>query len=141
MLALYAAWPTWPCDAAPDAVLTITPRSPVSASGSFVAMRAAASRITLNVPVRFTAITESHVASGNGLPRETVFAAVATPAAIDGDVEPAVRGDHRVDRGSDARLGRDVDRALGVAIEADDDRACFGELATRAEPEGPTRNR
>ena len=46
----YASWPTWPSNAATEAVLTITPRSPsldADGSASSRAMRAAASRITL----------------------------------------------------------------------------------------------
>ena len=81
LLALYAACPICPCQAAPDDVFTITPRSP-SSPGVLSTIRAAASRITLNVPVRFTAITLSQVASGNGTPFETVLAASATPAQL-----------------------------------------------------------
>ncbi len=51
----YAAWPIWPSNAATDAVLTMTPRS--SPSGSVLAMRSAASRSTLNVPIRLTSTT------------------------------------------------------------------------------------
>ena len=53
--AAYAGWPIWPSNAAIDAVLMMTPRSPLG-SGVFCAMAAAASRITLKVPTRLTRI-------------------------------------------------------------------------------------
>ena len=56
----YAAWPIWPSYAATDAVLTITPRSP-SSSGSFADIPDAASRSTLNVPIRLISMTLRNV--------------------------------------------------------------------------------
>src|SRR5690606_9785022 len=46
----YGIWPTWPSHAATEAVSTHAPRSPSTAS--FFAIRVAARRRTLNVPIR-----------------------------------------------------------------------------------------
>src|SRR5581483_3560783 len=77
----YAAWPICPSNAAADAVLITTPRSP-SAFGAFFAICAAASRITLNVPIRLISITLVKIASGIGPSRPTVFIAAPTPAQL-----------------------------------------------------------
>ncbi len=53
----YAIWPTWPSNAAIEAVLTQTPRSP-SSSGSFAIIALAAKRSTLNVPIRLIAMID-----------------------------------------------------------------------------------
>ena len=57
----YAGWPTWPSNAATEAVLMITPRS-FSALAWAVLIMAAARRITLNVPIRFTLIVRVNAA-------------------------------------------------------------------------------
>src|SRR5215218_8997040 len=62
-----------------DAVITIAPRSP-SASGSPAAIAAAASRRTLNVPIRFTRTTVSKGWSAAGPSRPTVRSAQPIPA-------------------------------------------------------------
>ncbi len=54
--AAYATWPICPSQAAIEAVLTHTPRSP-SPSGSLPAIAAQARRRTLNVPIRLTLMT------------------------------------------------------------------------------------
>ena len=61
--AAYAGWPIWPSYAAIDAVLTITPRSPLSA-GAFWEITAAARRITLNVPTALMRSVFSNRSSG-----------------------------------------------------------------------------
>ncbi|MNY14193.1 hypothetical protein D3C86_1473610 [compost metagenome] len=58
-----------------------TPRSP-SASGVLRTMAAAASRIMLNVPIRFTRTVFSNEASGCGPSLPTVLAATAIPAQL-----------------------------------------------------------
>src|SRR5579859_3661400 len=78
--AAYAAWPIWPSKAATLAVLTITPRSP--STGSCAAMRAAATRIVLKVPIRLIVITRENCSSGSGPSREIVRPAVPTPAQL-----------------------------------------------------------
>src|SRR5689334_14719 len=60
--ALYAAWPIWPSNAATDAVLTITPRSP-PALGELLVIADAASRIMLNVPTRLMLTARAKLAS------------------------------------------------------------------------------
>jgi hypothetical protein len=61
-------------------VFAIAPRSPL-ASGVLPTMRAAASRITLNVPIRFTSIARRNESSGNGAPSlPTVRVALPIPA-------------------------------------------------------------
>ncbi len=59
-------------------MLTITPRS--FSIGSTAAMRSAASRMTLNVPIRLMLITRLKSASGKGPFLPTVRAALPTPA-------------------------------------------------------------
>src|SRR3954468_9839132 len=78
--ALYAAWPICPSNAATDAVLTMTPRSP--STGSVSTMAAVASRITLKVPIRLIRTTFSNASSGSTpcLPRTR--AGVPTPAQL-----------------------------------------------------------
>src|SRR3954471_18121059 len=61
--ALYAAWPICPSNAATDAVLTMTPRSP--STGSLSTIAATASRITLKVPIRLTRTTFSNASRGS----------------------------------------------------------------------------
>src|SRR6476659_7312743 len=76
----YAAWPIWPSYAATDAVFTITPRWP-SSSGSFADIADAASRITLNVPMRLISITRRNVSREWGAPlRLIVRSAQPMPA-------------------------------------------------------------
>ena len=60
----------------------MTPRSPLSTSGSFLIIANAAKRTMLNVPVKLMPMTLFQVSSGNGLPFETVFAASTTPAQL-----------------------------------------------------------
>ena len=79
--AAYAGWPIWPSNAAIDAVLMMTPRSPAS-SGAFSVITAAASRITLNVPTRLTRIVFSNRSSGCGPFLPSTFAAGPMPAAL-----------------------------------------------------------
>src|SRR5690606_6527887 len=74
----YAACPICPSNAATDAVLMTTPRS--SPTGSVLAMRSAPSRITLNVPTRFTLITLVNSASGKAPFLPTVLTALPMPA-------------------------------------------------------------
>ena len=57
----YAAWPICPSNAATEAVLMITPRSP-SAFASVSAMAAAARRNRLKLPIRLTLITWAKLA-------------------------------------------------------------------------------
>src|SRR3954468_6978423 len=78
--ALYAAWPICPSNAATDAVLTMTPRSP--STGSLSTMAAGASRMTLKVPIRLIRTTFSNASSGSTpcLPRTR--AGVPTPAQL-----------------------------------------------------------
>src|SRR3989442_9583161 len=58
-----------------------TPRSP-SSLGAFFAICAAARRVTLKVPIRFTSITLAKTASGIGPSLPTVFIAAPTPAQL-----------------------------------------------------------
>ena len=76
----YAAWPIWPSKAATDAVLTMTPRS--SSIGSVLAIRSAASRSTLNVPIRLTSMTFLKPSSGNGPSLPSVLTALPMPAQL-----------------------------------------------------------
>jgi hypothetical protein len=75
----YAACPICPSNAAIDAVVTITPRSP-PASGALSTMAPAASRIMLNMPTRFTLIANLKSSSGNKPPLPTTRPAVPMPA-------------------------------------------------------------
>src|SRR3954470_20156910 len=78
--ALYAAWPICPSNAATDAVLTMTPRSPSTGSVSTIA--AAASRITLKVPIRLIRTTFSNASSGSTPCLPSTRAGVPTPAQL-----------------------------------------------------------
>src|SRR3954468_15651637 len=78
--ALYAAWPICPSNAATDAVLTITPRSPSTGSVSTIA--AAARRMTLKVPIRLIRTTFSNASSGNTPCLPSTRAGVPTPAQL-----------------------------------------------------------
>ena len=76
----YAAWPIWPSNAATEAVLMMTPRS--SPIGSFLAMRSADRRNTLNVPIRLTSTTFLKASSGKGPSLLSVLAALPIPAQL-----------------------------------------------------------
>src|SRR3954447_13473612 len=78
--ALYAAWPICPSNAATDAVLTMTPRSP--STGSVSTMAAAASRMTLKVPIRLIRTTFSNASSGSTPCLPSTRAGVPTPAQL-----------------------------------------------------------
>src|SRR5213594_1928035 len=75
----YAAWPICPSNAATEAVLMTTPRSP-SRLGAFCAMWTAASRMQLKVPIRFTVMTRVNSSSFAGPDLPSVFMAVPMPA-------------------------------------------------------------
>src|SRR6185437_12786039 len=77
--ALYAACPTCPSNEATEDVFTITPRSPFANAGCTL-MRAAASRIALNVPTRLTITARWKLASECGPLRPTTRSPGATPA-------------------------------------------------------------
>src|SRR6266540_227912 len=76
----YAACPICPSYAAIEAVFTMTPRS--SPTGSWRAIRSAASRSTLNVPIRLTVTTLVKSASGNGPFLPTTLIALPIPAQL-----------------------------------------------------------
>src|SRR4051812_12860471 len=78
--ALYAAWPICPSNAATDAVLTITPRSP--STGSLSTIAATASRMTLKVPIRLTRTTFSNASSGSTPCLPSTRPGVPTPAQL-----------------------------------------------------------
>ena len=79
--AAYAAWPICPSYAATLAVEISTPRSPV-ASGSFLHMASAASRIMLKLPIRLTVMVLLNTASACAPFLPTVFSAGAMPAQL-----------------------------------------------------------
>src|SRR5580692_5241420 len=79
----YAAWPTWPSNAATDAMLTMAPRVPSASDGCVLAIAAAAWRSMLNVPSRLTLITNSNADCDSGsLFLSTVRPARPTPAEL-----------------------------------------------------------
>ena len=86
----YAAWPIWPSNAAIDAVLTMTPRSP-SAFASFDCMRKAASLDTRNEPTRLMAIVRAKKSPAIGPSRPSARAAPMTPAQFTASVMPPMR--------------------------------------------------
>ena len=85
--AAYAAWPICPSNAATEAVLMITPRSP-SAFASVSAIAAAARRNRLKLPIRLTLITWAKFARPCGpfLPR--IFSPRTTPAQLISPCKP-----------------------------------------------------
>ena len=76
----YEACPICPSNAATDAVEMITPRS--SPTGSVAAMAAPASRITVNVPMRFTRITRSKASIDAGPCLPTTRSGAPIPAQL-----------------------------------------------------------
>ncbi len=77
----YAACPIWPSNAATEAVLITTPRW-LSSSAGVLAMASAASRSTLNVPIRLTSMTFRYVSRSCGPFLPTIRPAVPTPAQL-----------------------------------------------------------
>ena len=119
----------------------ITPRSP-SGFGSLRAIDAAASRITLNVPIRLMRMTVSNTSSGCGPFLLVVRSAIAMPAqltricsepkrswvALNGFADFFFAGDVGGDGdGVLAQRGGKFQRAILIAIQHDDIRALLGE--------------
>ncbi len=103
----YAACPIWPSKAETDAVLTMTPRSPLEV-GSLALIIAEASRITLNVPVRFVWMTRLNASRGWVPPRPEHFFGEHDAGRVDDSPQRAeLRGD--VEPALDARLVGHVD--------------------------------
>ena len=114
----YAAWPIWPSNAATEAVLMMTPRS--SPIGSFLAMRSADRRSTLNVPIRLTSTTFLKASSGNGPVLAQRLGGIADAGAVDVDAQRTHRlGDieRLADRGLVGDVGLDE---LGPVTELGD---------------------
>eukprot|EP01139_Manchomonas_bermudensis_P002130 Amastigsp_a3795_64.p3 type:complete len:175 gc:universal Amastigsp_a3795_64:80-604(+) len=64
LLLAYEAWPTWPSNAATDAVLMSTPRSPAASVMGWFTISAATCLQTLKVPTTFTSSTLRNSSSG-----------------------------------------------------------------------------
>src|SRR5688572_5583856 len=89
LVAEYAAWPTWPSNAATDEVWMITPRSP-SAPGAFDCMMAAAALSHRKVPIRLicTTLAKKSPAMGPFLP--STRPAPMTPAQFTSRLIPPI---------------------------------------------------
>jgi hypothetical protein len=85
----YGAWPICPSNAATDAVLIMTPRSP-SAFGSFFCMMAAASLATIKLPTRLICTTLENWLAGIGPSRPSDRPGIRTPAQLTASVIPAM---------------------------------------------------
>src|SRR6185312_14819368 len=79
--ALYAAWPICPSNAATDAVLTMTPRSP-SPFAIFFAIACAVRRIRLNVPTRLMLTARRKLARACGPSLPTTRSPWTMPAQL-----------------------------------------------------------
>ena len=87
----YAICPICPSKAATDAVFTIRPRCPWSSTGSVAAMASAASRSTLNVPIRLTVTTRLNSVQVVRPLRDSIRPAVPMPAQFTASRSGAVR--------------------------------------------------
>ena len=136
----YAACPICPSNAATDAVLTMTPRSP--STGSVAAMARAARRMTLNVPSRFTLSTRSKVRQRKRPVPPERLARRADSRAVHHDPQRCAGGIHRgLHLGLVGDIRRhegdtvDLSPAGGRQVEDDHVGACREQFARRGQPE------